>query len=43
MEELKKTPLYGTHLKYGGRIIDFAGWALPVQFRSIVEEHHQVR
>ena len=43
MEELKKTPLYGTHLKYGGRIIDFAGWALPVQFRSIVEVHHQVR
>lgn len=43
MEELKKTPLYGNHLKYGGRIIDFAGWALPVQFRSIIEEHHQVR
>lgn len=42
-EELKKTPLYGSHLKYGGRIIDFAGWALPVQFRSIIEEHHQVR
>lgn len=43
VEELKKTPLYGNHLKYGGRIIDFAGWALPVQFRSIIEEHHQVR
>jgi aminomethyltransferase len=43
MEGLKKTPLYETHLKYGGKIIDFAGWALPVQFSSILEEHHAVR
>ncbi len=42
-EELKKTPLYETHLKYGGRIIDFAGWALPVHFSSIKEEHHACR
>ncbi len=41
--ELKKTPLYETHLKYGGRIIDFAGWALPVHFSSIKEEHHACR
>jgi aminomethyltransferase len=43
MAELKKTPLYETHLKYGGRIIDFHGWALPVQFSSIKEEHHACR
>lgn len=43
MTELKKTPLYETHLKYGGRIIDFSGWALPVQFSSIKEEHHACR
>lgn len=42
-DELKKTPLYETHLKYGGRIIDFSGWALPVQFSSIKEEHHACR
>lgn len=42
-EELKKTPLYETHLKYGGRIIDFEGWALPVHFTSIKEEHHACR
>jgi len=42
-EELKKTPLYETYLKYGGRIIDFSGWALPVQFSSIKEEHHACR
>lgn len=41
--DLKKTPLYETHLKYGGKIIDFEGWALPVQFSSIIEEHHAVR
>lgn len=42
-QELKKTPLYETHLKYGGKIIDFEGWALPVQFSSIKEEHHACR
>ena len=38
-EELKKTPLYETHLKNGGRIVDFGGWALPVQFSGIKDEH----
>lgn len=31
------------HLKYGGKIIDFGGWALPVQFSGIIEEHRAVR
>ena len=43
MNDLKKTPLFETHQKYGGRIIDFGGWALPVQFSGIKEEHHAVR
>jgi len=43
LDGLKKTPLYETHIKYGGKIIDFAGWALPVQFTSILEEHHLTR
>lgn len=38
-EELKTTPLYETHLKNGGRIVDFGGWALPVQFSGIKDEH----
>jgi len=29
---LKKTPLYDVHIKSGGKIIDFGGWALPVQY-----------
>ena len=41
--ELKRTPLYEMHRKYGGRIIDFGGWALPVQFTGILEEHRAVR
>ncbi|MCR4397409.1 MAG: glycine cleavage system aminomethyltransferase GcvT [Firmicutes bacterium] len=43
MEGLKKTPLYATHVKHGGRIVDFGGWALPVQFSGIKEEHLAVR
>ncbi len=40
---MKKTPLYDLHRQYGGRIIDFGGWALPVQYSDILEEHHKVR
>ncbi|HHY12486.1 MAG TPA: glycine cleavage system aminomethyltransferase GcvT [Firmicutes bacterium] len=42
-EVLKKTPLYETHVKNGGRIVDFGGWALPVQFTGIKEEHNGCR
>ncbi len=41
--ELKKTPLYETHVKNNGRIVDFGGWALPVQFTGIKEEHNACR
>ena len=40
---MKKTPLYESHLALGGKIIDFGGWALPVQYTSILNEHHGVR
>jgi aminomethyltransferase len=41
----KKTSLYKTHLKYGGKIVDFAGWQLPVQYESsgVITEHMAVR
>jgi len=42
-DQLKRTPLFDVHRKYGGRIIDYAGWALPVQFTGIIEEHRAVR
>ena len=43
MEKVKKTPLFTSHEKYGGKVIDFAGWALPVQYKGIIPEHEAVR
>ncbi|MGH1485841.1 MAG: glycine cleavage system aminomethyltransferase GcvT [Cellvibrionaceae bacterium] len=40
---LLKTPLYEEHKALGARIVDFGGWALPVNYSSQVEEHHAVR
>jgi len=40
---LKRTPLHAFHVAHGGRIVDFAGWEMPVQYRSILEEHKAVR
>jgi aminomethyltransferase len=38
-----RTPLYDTHVKAGGRIVEFAGWEMPVQYAGILEEHAAVR
>lgn len=43
MLELKRTPLFNIYEEYGARVVDFAGWALPVQFKGIIEEHMSVR
>ncbi|KGR81591.1 glycine cleavage system aminomethyltransferase GcvT [Lysinibacillus odysseyi] len=43
MSDLKRTPLFDSYSKYGGKTIDFGGWELPVQFSSIKEEHEAVR
>lgn len=40
---MRKTPLYSEHLAAGARVVEFAGWGLPVQYRSIVDEHCAVR
>lgn len=38
------TPLHDLHLELGGRMVDFAGWSLPVQYPSgILAEHAQCR
>lgn len=42
-ERLKKTPLYEMHKALGARIIEFAGWLMPVQYTGPVEEHLAVR
>lgn len=41
--ESKKTPLFDSHVKRGGKMVDFAGWQMPVQFAGIREEHNHVR
>lgn len=40
---LKRTPLYSLHRELGGRLVDFAGWEMPVEFSGVVEEHMAVR
>ncbi|MDD3181021.1 MAG: glycine cleavage system aminomethyltransferase GcvT [Opitutaceae bacterium] len=43
MTNLRKTPLHSFHVRQGGRMVDFAGWEMPVQYKSILEEHKLVR
>jgi aminomethyltransferase len=40
---LKETPLASAHRSLGARMVDFAGWNMPVQYKSIVQEHQAVR
>jgi glycine cleavage system T protein (aminomethyltransferase) len=39
----KKTALYDEHMRLGAKMVPFAGWLMPVQYTSIVEEHQAVR
>jgi len=41
--QLLHTPLFDWHVAHGGRMVDFAGWAMPVQYTSIIEEHLAIR
>jgi aminomethyltransferase len=38
-----RTPLYDWHAARGARLVDFAGWDMPVQYSTIIEEHNAVR
>jgi aminomethyltransferase len=40
---LAQTPLYSWHVSHGGRMVDFAGWSMPVVYGSIVAEHRATR
>jgi aminomethyltransferase len=39
----RRTPLYERHLEAGARMVDFAGWEMPVQYAGVIEEHRAVR
>ncbi len=40
---IQKTPLFDTHVAAGARIVDFAGWQMPIHYGSQIGEHHAVR
>ncbi len=42
-DSLLLTPLHAWHAANGGRMVEFGGWSMPVQYGSIVEEHRAVR
>ncbi len=39
----KQTFLHDRHVELGGKMVDFAGWHMPVQYSSIIDEHKTVR
>jgi aminomethyltransferase len=39
----RQTPLYQNHVARGAKMVDFAGWQMPLQYGKVVEEHHSVR
>ncbi len=43
VQNLLSTPLTSWHAANGGRMVEFAGWSMPVQYGSIVKEHEQTR
>ncbi len=40
---LERTPLYARHVSLGARMVPFAGYEMPVQYRGVIEEHRAVR
>lgn len=39
----KRTPLYPVHIEAGAKLVPFAGWEMPVQYKGVLEEHRAVR
>ena len=42
-KSLKRTPLFESPLDSGGKVIDFAGWEMPVQYSGILREVRELR
>ena len=43
MQTLLRTPLHGSHVAAGARLVPFAGWEMPVQYEGVIPEHRAVR
>jgi aminomethyltransferase len=39
----RETPLHACHVEAGARLVDFAGWEMPVQYAGVIDEHRAVR
>jgi len=37
--ELLKSPLYEKYQEYGAKLVNFAGWEMPITFSGLIEEH----
>jgi len=42
-QEIKRTPLFNAHRRAGAKMVEFAGWEMPVQYSGVIEEHLNVR
>ncbi len=40
---MKRTPLYEAHVTAGAKLVDFAGWEMPIQYTGVIDEYHAVR
>lgn len=40
---MKRTPLYDGHTASGAKLVDFAGWEMPIQYSGVVDEYQTVR
>lgn len=40
---MKRTPLHEQHVQLGGRMVEFGGYSMPIQYAGIIEEHEAVR
>ena len=40
---MKQTPLIDRHRAHQAKLVDFAGWEMPIQYASVVDEYHTVR
>ena len=43
IKTMKRTPLFAVHQRLGGKLIEFGGWEMPVQYSGIIDEHLAVR
>ncbi|MEE8459229.1 MAG: glycine cleavage system aminomethyltransferase GcvT [Phycisphaerales bacterium] len=43
VDTLNRTPLHKFHVDHGAKLVEFAGWEMPMLYNSIIDEHRQVR